>query len=113
MASGSARIRPSRTSADCDWTSSGPSATSASQSSLAGNVGSGSPQEMMDWVHYCNGTLDTTLVRERASNGHTDSMRIRYWGVGNENWSCGGNYDPEDYAKEFRRYATFLRMADS
>ena len=52
---------------------------------LAGNVGSGSPQEMMDWVHYCNGTLDTSLVRERARNGHPDPMNVRYWGVGNEN----------------------------
>lgn len=80
---------------------------------LAGNVGSGSPQEMMDWVHYCNGTLDTTLVRERAANGHPDPMNVRYWGVGNENWGCGGNYDPADYAKEFRRFSTFIKMVDS
>lgn len=80
---------------------------------LAGNVGSGTPQEMMDWVHYCNSTLDTTLVRERAANGHPEPMQVRYWGVGNENWGCGGNYDAADYAKEFRRYATFLKMADS
>jgi alpha-N-arabinofuranosidase len=80
---------------------------------LAGNMGSGSPREMMDWVHYCNGTIDTTLVRERAANGHPEPMDVKYWGVGNENWGCGGNYDPVDYAKEFRRYATFLRMADS
>lgn len=79
---------------------------------LAGNVGSGSPQEMMDWVHYCNGTMDTSLVRARTANGHGDSMNVRYWGVGNENWGCGGNYDAVDYAKEFRGYATFLRMAD-
>jgi alpha-N-arabinofuranosidase len=80
---------------------------------LAGNVGSGSPQEMMDWLHYCNGAIDTTLVRQRAANGHNEPMGVKYWGVGNENWGCGGNYDPVDYAKEFRRYSTFLRMADS
>lgn len=80
---------------------------------LAGNVGSGSPQEMMDWLHYCNGAIDTTLVRQRAANGHPEPMGVKYWGVGNENWGCGGNYDPADYAKEFRRFATFLRMADS
>ncbi|HZO91257.1 MAG TPA: alpha-L-arabinofuranosidase C-terminal domain-containing protein [Chthonomonadaceae bacterium] len=79
---------------------------------LAGNLGSGSPQEMMDWVHYCNGELDTSLVRERAANGHPEPMNVRYWGVGNENWGCGGHYEPTDYAKEFRRFATFLRMAD-
>ncbi|MGC8667584.1 MAG: alpha-N-arabinofuranosidase [Chthonomonadales bacterium] len=79
---------------------------------LAGNVGSGSPQEMADWVHYCNGTLDTDLVRQRAANGSAEPMNVRYWGVGNENWGCGGNYDAADYAKEFRRYATFIKMAD-
>lgn len=79
---------------------------------LAGNVGSGTPQEMMEWVEYCNGTLDTDLVRRRAANGHQDSMKVRYWGVGNENWGCGGNYDAADYAKEYRRYATFLRQVD-
>lgn len=79
---------------------------------LAGNVGSGTPQEMMDWVHYCNGFQDSTLVRERAANGHAEPMGVKYWGVGNENWGCGGNYEAADYAKEFRRYATFLRMAD-
>jgi alpha-N-arabinofuranosidase len=80
---------------------------------LAGNVGSGSPKELMDWVQYCNLTADTTLVRERATNGHPDPMSIRYWGVGNESWACGGNYDAADYAREFRRYATFIKQVDS
>ncbi len=80
---------------------------------LAGNVGSGSPQEMMDWVHYCNGAADTTLARERAANGHPDPMGVKFWGVGNENWGCGGNYDAEAYAKEYKRYATFIKQMDS
>ncbi len=79
---------------------------------LAGNVGSGSVAEMASWVEYCNGTADTTLARERAANGHPDSMNVKFWGVGNENWGCGGNYDAESYAKEFKRYATFLKMVD-
>jgi alpha-N-arabinofuranosidase len=79
---------------------------------LAGNVGSGSPQEMMDWLHYCNGVADTTLAKERANNGHPESMNVKYWGVGNENWGCGGNYDAVDYAKEYRRYSTFLKQVD-
>lgn len=79
---------------------------------LAGNVGSGSPQELADWITYCNGKADTSLARERAANGHPDPMNVRFWGVGNENWSCGGNYDAETYAKEYRRFATFLKMAD-
>ena len=80
---------------------------------LAGNVGSGSPQELADWITYCNGKADTTLARERAVNGHPEPMGIKFWGVGNENWGCGGNYDAETYAKEFKRFSTFLKMADS
>ena len=80
---------------------------------LAGNVGTGTPQEMMDWVQYCNTSLDTTLGRERRANGHAGSMNVRYWGVGNENWGCGGNYDAVDYAKEYKRYATFLRQVQA
>ena len=79
---------------------------------LAGNVGSGSVAELAGWVEYCNGTADTTLAQERAANGHPAPMNVKFWGVGNENWGCGGNYDAETYAKEFKRYATFLKMAD-
>src|SRR5215212_7371741 len=55
---------------------------------LAGNVGSGTPQELCDWVEYCNSALDTTLARERAANGATKPFGVRLWGVGNENWGC-------------------------
>jgi alpha-N-arabinofuranosidase len=79
---------------------------------LAGNVGSGTVQELADWVHYCNGTADTTLVRERTANGHADPMNVRLWGIGNENWGCGGNYDAATYAQDFRRYSTFVRQMD-
>lgn len=79
---------------------------------LAGNVGSGTPQELADWVEYCNATAKTTLVRERAANGSSEPYGVRLWGVGNENWGCGGNYDAATYAKEYRRYATMLRHVD-
>ena len=80
---------------------------------LAGNMGSGSPQEMMSWIEYCNTKYDTTLARERAANGHPEPMNVKCWGVGNENWGCGGNYDAAQYAKEYRRYATFCKMSDN
>jgi len=75
---------------------------------ICGNVGSGSPKEMRDWVEYCNFPGDSTLARRRAANGHAEPFRIKYWGVGNENWGCGGNFTPEDYATEYRRFSTFL-----
>ncbi len=79
---------------------------------LAGNVGSGSAEELCDWVDYCNGTLDTALVRQRAANGHPAPMNVKFWGIGNESWGCGGNYDPVEYAHDYRRYATMVQRTD-
>jgi len=79
---------------------------------LAGNVGSGTPQELCDWLEYCNSGVMTTLARERAANGSPDPFGVKLWGVGNENWGCGGNYDAVTYAHEYRRYATMLRHVD-
>jgi alpha-N-arabinofuranosidase len=76
---------------------------------LAGNVGSGTVREMRDWMEYCNFAGDSTLARRRAANGSPMPLGVRYWGVGNENWGCGGNFCPEDYAAEYKRYATYLR----
>src|SRR5688572_24123997 len=79
---------------------------------LAGNVGSGTPQELCDWVEYCNAAVGTSLARQRAANGSPAPFGVRLWGVGNENWGCGGNYDAATYAREYRRYATMLRHVD-
>lgn len=76
---------------------------------LAGNVGSGTPEELRDWVEYCNYPSGSTLSDERARNGSPEPFRVRYWGVGNENWGCGGNMTPEEYASHFRRFATYIR----
>lgn len=79
---------------------------------FAGNMGTGSPQEMCDWVEYCNSPLDTNLTNLRRKNGAPEPFGIRLWGVGNENWGCGGNYDAHSYALEYRRYATMLRHVE-
>jgi len=78
---------------------------------FAANVGTGSPREMRDWIEYCNFPTGSTLADERAANGSPEPFRVKYWGVGNELWGCGGNYRPEGAAAEFRRYATFARLA--
>ena len=75
---------------------------------FAGNVGSGTPREMRDWLEYCNFNGDSTLARRRAGNGSPQPFGVRVWGVGNENWGCGGNFCPEDYAREFKRFGTYL-----
>lgn len=76
---------------------------------LAGNLGSGTPKELRDWVEYCNFPGGSTVSDERIANGATEPFGVQWLGVGNENWGCGGNFSPEDYAAEYRRYATYLR----
>ncbi|CCQ35009.1 Alpha-N-arabinofuranosidase 2 protein [Halorhabdus tiamatea SARL4B] len=79
---------------------------------LAANVGNGSPGEAADWLEYCNYDGDTELANRRAENGSEDPHDVKFWGVGNENWGCGGRLSPEEYAEQFRRYATYLRSVD-
>jgi alpha-N-arabinofuranosidase len=77
---------------------------------FAGNVGSGTPQELRDWVEYCNYPSGSSLSAERTANGSPEPFAIHYWGVGNENWGCGGNMKAEEYAEHYRRYSTFVRQ---
>ena len=76
---------------------------------FAANVGSGRPQEMRDWMEYCNYPKGSTLSDERAANGSPEPFNVRYWGVGNELWGCGGNMHPDQAAREYRRFATYAR----
>jgi len=76
---------------------------------ICGNVGTGAPRELRDWVEYCNRPGGTTLSDARAANGSPEPFAVRYWGVGNENWGCGGSFTPEDYCTQYRRFATFVR----
>ena len=75
---------------------------------LAGNVGSGTPEELRDWMEYCNYPKGSSLAEERAANGSPEPFNVRIWGVGNENWGCGGNMTPQEYAGHFRRFRTYL-----
>ena len=77
---------------------------------ITGNVGSGTAQEMSEWVEYLNSDGDSSVVRERRANGRQDSWGVRYWGVGNESWGCGGLMRPEYYADVYRRYQNFCRQ---
>jgi alpha-N-arabinofuranosidase len=79
---------------------------------FAGNMGSGSVQELCDWVEYCNAEIPTKLVQERTANGSAKPFGVKLWGVGNENWGCGGEYDPESYGLEYRRYASMIKHVE-
>lgn len=79
---------------------------------ITGNVGSGTVQEMSEWVDYLTRDGDSPMARLRRENGRDEPWRVPFFGVGNENWGCGGNMRPETYAAEARRYATFVRNHD-
>lgn len=83
-----------------------------SEAYLAGNMASGSVQEMCDWLEYTSGTADTTVTRERQKNGRKDPWDVKLWGVGNESWDCGGRYDAKTYAAEFKRYGVMMKHVD-
>ncbi len=75
---------------------------------LAGNVGSGTVQELTEWVQYVNFEGKSPMSNLRQENGRAKPWNVKYWGVGNEAWGCGGNMKPEYYANEYRKYATFM-----
>ena len=77
---------------------------------INGNVGSGTVQEMAEWIEYMTAGGDSTMALQRAENGHTEPWKVDYFGVGNENWGCGGNMRPEYYADEFRRYQSYVKQ---
>jgi alpha-N-arabinofuranosidase len=76
---------------------------------LAANVRSLPAVDFYHWVEYCNSPAGTTTLAEmRSAAGYKDPFQVRYWGIGNESWGCGGNFTPQEYAVEFRRFATWV-----
>jgi alpha-N-arabinofuranosidase len=76
---------------------------------IAGNVGSGTVEEMQDWVEYMTFDGDSEMANLRRANGRDKPWRVKYFGVGNENWGCGGNMTPEYYADLYNRFQTYVR----
>ncbi|MFZ5972731.1 MAG: alpha-N-arabinofuranosidase [Bacteroidota bacterium] len=75
---------------------------------LAANVGSGTVQEFTEWIQYVNFGGTSPMSNLRVENGRDKPWNVKYWGVGNEAWGCGGNMRPEYYANIYRQYATFM-----
>jgi alpha-N-arabinofuranosidase len=76
---------------------------------IAGNVGSGTVEEMAKWVEYLNSDAKSTMTDLRKQNGRDEPWRVKYWGVGNESWGCGGNMTVDFYADQYKRYAVYCR----
>jgi alpha-N-arabinofuranosidase len=82
---------------------------SGAEGYLAANLRSLPAFEFARWVEYVNSPAGaTTLSETRAAAGHPQPYNVRYWGVGNESWGCGGNFDPEDYASEYKRFTAYV-----
>jgi len=76
---------------------------------INGNLGSGTVQEMQEWVEYMTFDGESPMSNLRKANGREEPWKIKYFAVGNENWGCGGSMLPEYYADEYRRYSTFVK----
>jgi len=76
---------------------------------ISGNVGSGTVQEMSEWVEYMTFEGVSPMADWRRQNGREQPWKVKYFGVGNENWGCGGNMRPEYYADLYRQYQTYVR----
>jgi len=82
------------------------------ESYICMNMGSGSPEEAVSWLEYCNYAGNSSYAKQRAENGHPEPYGVKFWGVGNENWGCGGFFDPVSYAWEYRRFAAYLKRIE-
>jgi alpha-L-arabinofuranosidase len=76
---------------------------------ISGNVGTGTPKEMAEWLEYLNFNGESSLADERRRNGHTAPYKVSFLAVGNESWGCGGDMSPEYYASEYKKFANFSK----
>lgn len=82
---------------------------SGAQPYLAANLRSLTARDFYEWVDYCNSPAGTTTLADmRLAAGQREPWNVRYWGIGNESWGCGGNFTPEEYATEYRRFAEWV-----
>jgi alpha-N-arabinofuranosidase len=76
---------------------------------ITGNLGSGTVQELSQWVEYVNSDNISPMTDLRKKNGRNKSWGVKYWGIGNESWGCGGNMSPEYYSDLVKRYGAFCK----
>ena len=76
---------------------------------INGNVGSGTVQEMSEWIEYMTLDEGTPVAEWRQKNGRQEPWKVKYLGIGNESWGCGGNMKAADYAKDFRKFTGYCK----
>lgn len=75
---------------------------------VSGNMGSGTVSEMAQWMEYMTSPTGP-LADQRHANGREEPWKVKYFGIGNESWGCGGSMTPEYYSDNYRRYSTYVR----
>lgn len=76
------------------------------------NVGSGTVQEAKAWVEYISSSNKSPMTELRRQNGREEPWEVKYWGIGNENWGCGGNMTPGYYANVYRNFSSYIMGKD-
>jgi alpha-N-arabinofuranosidase len=75
---------------------------------IAGNMGSMPPRAMGQWLEYMTSDSKSALAEERRRNGRDKPWKVKFFGIGNESWGCGGNMRPEYQSDLHNQYETFL-----
>ena len=76
---------------------------------LSINVGTGTVKEAVEWVEYVSSNNKSPMTDLRKKNGREQPWKVKYWGIGNENWGCGGDMAADYYANIFRNYSSYIR----
>ena len=79
-----------------------------SEAYISVNVGSGTVQEATDWLAYMTAPATSSAGKERAANGHEAPYKIKYMGLGNEMWGCGGPFTADEYVTRMKPFAHFV-----
>lgn len=80
---------------------------------ISGNVGSGTVKDFTDWLQYTNHAEGSPMAKLRKENGREEPWNVKYWGIGNEMWGCGGNMTAEYYANIYKQYSTFMTSGEN
>lgn len=80
-----------------------------SDSYISGNMGSGTVRELSQWVEYLTSPGKSPMTDLRKLNGREKPWTVKYIGLGNEAWGCGGNMTAAYYTDEMRKYATYVK----
>ena len=81
---------------------------------LCTNAGTGTLEEMSDWVEYCNLTKQGEFAKQRIANGFPSPHQVKYWSIGNENygsWELGAKA-PEEWSRLVLEAAKLMKHVD-